>query len=322
MKKWLGLLVVATFGFCAMNVFADDQGAASAAKMASESQPMPVPPGDANQAPVTASVAGVKTPINFGDYRSTTLATKAWAALAQKDIESVLAYTNKCISLYAAQAAKMQAGMKDYASGSNDAIFKNWALNDVATCYFIQGEAYRAANMKDEAKEAYNKVVKDYSFGQTWDTKGWFWKPADAAKEKLDMMAAGVNWDFGDYTSSTLVQKAWAALAANDLKAVEAYANKAVQLYAGKAKEMQASLKEYPWESKEKILSYWALNDVGSALFILGEAYQNAGKKEDAAKAYKRVINEFFYAQCWDPGGWFWKPSEGAQQKLGELDNV
>jgi len=323
MKKWLGLLVVATFGFCAMNVFADDQGAASAAKMASESQPVPVPQGDADQASAgVAAPAGVKSPINFGDYRSSTLATKAWGALAQKDIESVLAYTNKCISLYAAQADKMQAGLKDYASGSNDAIFKYWALNDVATCYYIQGEAYRAANMKDEAKEAFNKVLKKYSFGQTWDTKGWFWKPADAAKDKLDMMAAGANWDFGDYTSSTLAQRAWAALAANDLKAVEVYANKSVDLYAGKAKEMQASLKEYPWESKEKILSYWALNDVGTSLFILGEAYQNAGKKEEAAKAYKRVVNEFFYAQCWDPGGWFWKPSEGAQQKLGELDNV
>ena len=293
MKKWLGFLIIATFGICAMDVFADDQGAVSAAKMASETQPVPVPQADADQAPVAAVTpqAGVKAPISFGDYRSSTLVTKAWTALAQNDIESVLAYTNKCISLYAAQASKMQAGLKDYATGSNDEIFKFWALNDVATSYYIQGEAYRAANMKDEAKEAYNKLMKDYAFGQTWDTKGWFWKPADAAKEKLDMMAAGVNWDFGDYTSAQLTQKAWAALAANDLKAVEAYVNKNVELYAGKAKDMQASLKEYPWESKEKTMSYWALNDIGTSLFILGESYQNAGKKDDAVKSYKRVIN-------------------------------
>jgi tetratricopeptide (TPR) repeat protein len=321
MRKWLGILIMATFGFCAMHAFADDQGAVSAAKMASESQP-PVLQGDSAQAPAGAPVAGVKAPINFGDYRSSTLVAKAWGALARNDIESVLAYTNKCISLYGAQAGKMQAGLKDYVSGSNSEIFKYWALNDVATSYYIQGAAYLAANMKDEAKEAFKKLIKDYSFGQTWDTKGWFWKLADAAKEKLDMMEAGVNWDFGDYTSNTLVKKAWAALAANDLKAVEAYVNKTVKLYAGDAKEMQASLKEYPWESKEKIFSYWALNDVGTALFILGEAYQNAGKKEEAASEYKRVVNEFFYAQCWDQGGWFWKPAEASQQKLGELDNV
>ncbi len=312
---------MAIFGFCAMNAFAaGNQGSVSEA--ASES--MTIPQGDADQAPqeVNAPAAQVKAPINFGDFKSATLVKKAWEALAQNDIEAVLAYTNKCISLYATPASKMQAGLKDYATGSNDNIFKNWALNDVATAYYIQGEAYRAANMKDEAKEAYTKVVKDFSYGQTWDSKGWFWKPAAAAQEKLDMMAAGANWNFGDYSSSTLVQKAWSALAANDLKGVQAYANKCVTLYGDKAKAMQASMKEYAWESKEKIMSFWALNDVGTALFILGEANQNAGKKDDAAKAYKRVINEFFYAQCWDPNGWFWKPSEAAQQKLGELDNV
>ena len=55
MKKWLGLLVIAIFGFCAMDVFAEDQGAVSAAKMAAESQPVPVPQGDSAQAAAAAS---------------------------------------------------------------------------------------------------------------------------------------------------------------------------------------------------------------------------------------------------------------------------
>lgn len=326
MKKGLRFLMVAIFGLCATYAFAQrDEAAVSSAKMASTSQPVPVAVGadapSSGSAP-SATAPRVKAPINFGDYRSSTLATKAWAALAQNDIESVLAYTNKCISLYSAQAKKMQAGMKGYATGAKEEIFKYWALNDVATCYFIQGQAYQKANMKEEAKEAYDKILTDYSFGQTWEVKGWFWKPAAAAKEKLDMMAAGVNWDFGDNSSSVLVQKAWGALAANDLAGVEAYVNKCLALYETKAKEMQAGLKEYVWESKEKTFSYWALNDVGTGLFILGEAYQNAGKKEEAVKAYKRVINEFLYAQCWDPNGWFWKPAEAAQQKLGELETA
>ena len=259
---------------------------------------------------------------NFGDYRSSTLTGKAWEALAKNDIESVLAYTNKCIELYAETARKMQADLKAYPTGANEEVFKYWAINDVATSYYIQAEAYHKANMKDESKEAYNKVIKEYSFGQTWDVKGWFWKPAEAAKEKLAMIEAGVNLDFGDYSSQQLVQKAWGALAANDLSAVVSYANKAIELYAPKASEMQGSLKEYPWESKEKTMSFWALNDVGTALFILGEAYRNAGKKDEAMQTYKKLIDEYFYAQCWDPAGWFWKPAEAAQQKLGELDSV
>ena len=39
--------------------------------------------------------------------------------------------------------------------------------------------------MKDESKEAFNKVMKDFTYGQCWDTKGWFWKPAEGAQQKL-----------------------------------------------------------------------------------------------------------------------------------------
>ncbi|MEI8010916.1 MAG: tetratricopeptide repeat protein [Candidatus Omnitrophota bacterium] len=127
--------------------------------------------------------------------------------------------------------------------------------------------------------------------------------------------------DFGDFSSKTLAAKAWGALSGKDLKSVEMYVNKIVELYGAKAKEMQASLKEYPWESNAKIFSYWALNDVGTGLFILGEAYQNAGRTEDARQAFRRVIQEYLYAQCWDTQGWFWKPAEAAQKKLAELDS-
>ena len=296
---------------------ANDNMEAAEAVEAVEAVEAPVAVPEAN-----AVVAEAPKAVNFGDFRSSTLVGKAWESLEKSDIESLLAYTNKCIELYAEQARKMQGELKDYPKGANEEVFKYWALNDVATSLYIQGEAYRKANMKDESKEAYNTLIKDYGFGQAWDTKGWFWKPAEAAKEKLAMVEAGVNIDFGDYSSNQLVQKAWSALAANDLNAVVAYVNKLSELYGTKAKEMQTSLKEYPWESKEKTMSFWALNDVGTGLFVLGEAYRNAGKKEDAAQAYKKLVDEYFYAQCWDPQGWFWKPAEAAQQKLGELDNV
>ena len=129
-----------------------------------------------------------KVAVNFGDFKSSTLTTKAWGALAKGDVEAVLAYTNKAIELYGEQARKMEADLKDYVSGNNDEVFKKWALNDVATSYYIQGEAYRKAKMKDEAKEAYNKVINNYTYGQAWDPKGWFWKPAEAAQKKLGEM--------------------------------------------------------------------------------------------------------------------------------------
>ena len=315
------LLAFCCMMFVASVGYAQTIAPASDAKSAETAQ-APVAAAAQSTAVPAAPMATKPAAYNFGDYRSTTLVTKAWDALAKKDIEAVLAYTNKCITLYANKAKDMQANLKDYVTGSNDDIFKMWALNDVATSYFIQGEAYRQANMKDESKEAFTKVVNDFSFGQCWDVKGWFWKPADAAKEKLEMLASGVSLDFGDYSSSVLVQKAWASLAANDLNAVIAYVNKTTDMYAGKAKDMQTSLKDYASGSNDEIFKYWALNDVGTALFILGEAYRTAGQKDGAAIAYKKIIDEYSYAQCWDPQGWFWKPAEAAQQKLGEMDNA
>lgn len=256
---------------------------------------------------------------DFGDYRSVTLTTRAWDALAKDDIEGVLAFTNKCLELYGEQAKKMQASLTGYVTGSNQDIFNYWALNDVATCLFIQGEAYRKAKMNDEAKEVYRKVMNEFFYGQCWDPKGWFWKPAEAAKEKLAAIESGSTLDFGDYTSQTLTVKAWEALKNDKLEDVLAYTGKCLELYEAKAEEMQSSLSEYPWESKEKIFSYWALNDVGTCLFIKGEAFKKVGKNSEAKESYQKVINEYSYAQCWDPQGWFWKPSEGAQRALDEL---
>jgi tetratricopeptide (TPR) repeat protein len=268
----------------------------------------------------TQQAAAPFTP-NFGDYRSVTLATKAWQALADGNLEGVLAYTNKCIELYGEQARTMQAGLKDFVTGDDQKIFGLWALNDVATSLFIQGEAYRKAGQKDKAKAAFERIIKEFSFGQCYDTKNKsFWKPVDGAKDKIDMMDKGLDLDFGDMTSAAIAKGAWAALAKKDLEAVKAYVDKNLQLYGQRGKEMQASLKEFPWESPEKIFSYWALNDVGTSLFILGQAYRNAGDNDKAIATFKKLVNEYYFSQCWDPQGWFWKPAEAAQQQIIELE--
>jgi len=216
----------------------------------------------------------------------------------------------------------MQDSLKDYAEGEDEKIFSYWALNDIATSLFIQGEAYRKVDMKDEAMAAYQKIVDEFSYGQTWDPKGWFWKPAEAAKEKLAMLESGSNLDFGDYTSSFITTQAWKALLESDYVAVKVYTNKVIEMYSDQAKQMQGKLTEYPWESKEKIFSHWALNDVGTSFFIQGEAFKKNGKNEEAKIAYQTLVDDYYYSQCWDPKGWFWKPAEAAQQALDELGEI
>ena len=174
---------------------------------------------------------------NFGDFRSETLVTKAWGALKEDDLEAVLAYTNKCIELYAEQAKKMQDSLEGYVEGEKEEIFAYWALNDCATALFIQGEMYRRSDMLEEAKSVYKKLINEYTFGQTWDVNGWFWKPAAAAKEKLAMIDSGSVLDFGDYSSSFLTTQAWKTLddVEDEDSAVFSYTNKVFELYEAKA---------------------------------------------------------------------------------------
>jgi len=61
-----------------------------------------------------------------------------------------------------------------------------WALSDVATAWFIRGEALSQQKKLAEAKLAYKTVTDRYRCAFTWDTNGWFWRTADGAQEKHD----------------------------------------------------------------------------------------------------------------------------------------
>ena len=120
---------------------------------------------------------------DFGDHTSSTLTTNAWNALGTQKYDDAIACANKCLELYEGKALEMQAALKDYAPAETAA--QMWALNDVGTSLFIKGETLVKKGDLKGAKEAYQRVFKEFKYAQTWDTKGWFWKPADAAKKKF-----------------------------------------------------------------------------------------------------------------------------------------
>ncbi len=123
---------------------------------------------------------------DYGDYSSQTLTTKAWDALAQKQYDLVYAYTGKCIEQFSQQAADMQAGLT--APAPADTASTYWALNDVGTCLYIRAQAYEAQGKSKEALADYKELIKTYSFAQTWDPNGWYWRPADAAKQRIKVI--------------------------------------------------------------------------------------------------------------------------------------
>lgn len=155
------------------------------------------------QTATKAPIAAIKPHtgvIDFGDYTSETLTNKAWGAMDVGAYKDAITYANKCIELFEGEAVKMQAQMREQAETTadgekprkvptNDEIFANWALNDVGTSYFIKGEALSNMGKNNDAKVAYKAVMNQFNHAKTWDPKGWFWSPAEAASQKISAMS-------------------------------------------------------------------------------------------------------------------------------------
>ncbi|MFH1500073.1 MAG: beta-glucanase precursor [Verrucomicrobiota bacterium] len=130
-----------------------------------------------------------------------------------------------------------------------------------------------------------------------------------------------VSYDFGDNGSATLTGKAWQAYEAGNLAAVEAYTGRCIELYKQAALTQQSSLTEpVPTSNPEAVHAHWALNDVGTSYFILGQALEKAGKQAEAIKAYREVADKLAFAKCWDTKGWFWSPADAAKGRIKALE--
>lgn len=111
---------------------------------------------------------------------------KAWQAYGANSYDTAIAYAQKCIDTFKQQALDQQKTLTAPVDASNkDAVFAEWALNDVGTCYYIMGQAYEKKGDNKNAAAAYTYLVQNLPFTQCYDPKGWFWKPAEAAKERI-----------------------------------------------------------------------------------------------------------------------------------------
>ncbi|MDD5131373.1 MAG: hypothetical protein PHH44_01805 [bacterium] len=185
-------------------------------------------------------------------------------------------------------------------------------LNSAGTACFIQGEVLKKAGKKDEARKKYKEIVDNYKDAYCYDPRGWYWKVSDVAQDRIDVM--DTKYDYSDYTSETLTGKGWKSLKDKDFKGVELYAKKCIYLYEQKADEMQTNTKGFVKDKKDAPYK-WALNDVATCYFIMGEKYLLEGKDDLSKQMYKRAA-ELGFSLCWDPQGWYWKVGEVAQDKI------
>ena len=118
-------------------------------------------------------------------------------------------------------------------------------------------------------------------------------------------------------SSAALASEAWAALDGQNYAVARQSAERCRDLYGAQAAEMQSKLSALP--DKESAHQQWALNDVGTSVFILGRVAEAEGKKEEAMAAYRDVVDNYTYSQCWDEQGWFWQPAVAAKERIAFL---
>ena len=126
---------------------------------------------------------------DLGDEAPGTLTTRAWEALSQNDERGIFLFTERCIKLYEEEAKRQNAILMDYPVRVN--IDKYQQLNNVGTCYFIRGEFFKHGKDWQKAMESYQGLIDNYLYAQCWDPRGWYWKPANIAKEEIRKIKEG-----------------------------------------------------------------------------------------------------------------------------------
>ncbi|MBU1912971.1 MAG: tetratricopeptide repeat protein [Candidatus Omnitrophica bacterium] len=109
---------------------------------------------------------------------------RAWEAWGAKNYEKTFYWTDKCIGEYSEEAKEEQASLSDFPP--RDIIDQYEVLNAVGTSFFIQGEAYLSQGKIEEAKNAFGIAIKDYSFAQNWDPRGWYWSVKEKSQASIE----------------------------------------------------------------------------------------------------------------------------------------
>jgi hypothetical protein len=120
------------------------------------------------------------------------LVLAAYDAYDKENYRSAIVATNECIRRFGHEADRLEASLAatpeppvgKVSSAQEEAIFSNGVLNDVATCYWIQGSSALPLYDNATAKAAFADGCR-LVHARSFDTKGFFWSPARDACDRL-----------------------------------------------------------------------------------------------------------------------------------------
>jgi beta-glucuronidase len=131
----------------------------------------------------------LSTLYSFAQEYSSEYVKKAWALSGEKKYDEVYQVTNECIERFSSQAEKLASTLTKFPPKGGESEFT--VMNDVATCYFIQGEALMYAGKVEEAKKVFKEVIEKFPFAQSYDPRGWYWSIREKAEVTLKKLETG-----------------------------------------------------------------------------------------------------------------------------------
>ena len=209
--------------------------------------------------------------------------------------------------------------------GGEEDVVLGWTVYSAAS---KPTESYNQSGSLTQ-KYLYDKnglLVKTLNFNSADEVGGIVASLLDDLENIADLW--NDDWDtlysaaFGDLSSETLTVQAWIALDEGDTEKALACALKCIKLYSDTANAQQKALDEQGGQT-DNIAANYALNDVGTCYFILGNVLESRGMDTEAASAYKIQASEYSGAQAFDPNlpgttnGGYWLVSDASKEKLG-----
>jgi hypothetical protein len=120
-----------------------------------------------------------------------------------------------------------------------------------------------------------------------------------------------------DLPSPLLTFLSWIELTNKNYDRALQLTQQCVEKYQDEALSQQKTLNAFPHSAEARY--YWALNDVGTCLFIMGESYYQLKSYQESYNTYQKLACNFSFAQCYDPDKGYWKPSKVIESKITKL---
>jgi tetratricopeptide (TPR) repeat protein len=221
------------------------------------------------------------------------------------------------------------------------------SYDDSGTCLFLQGDSYRQIGNSQEAKDCLYRAIREYPKSR-YDDPNYGYIPVKPQCDVALQLLSERSRDRFPEKSADYAALAWTDLRRKRFAITIAMAEACIARFQDAAVEQQKEheheygngwpdLSSDPDENRTMLRKYWALYDVGTCFFILGQVYEKQGDMarekqqtqeartlyDRSVKCYDEVIRKYSGAQCrMQHDRSYWKVKRAAERQIDLINSV